>query len=134
MEKTFTPDNYKLSYSLNQEKKTFREYLLSSAEMPLLTDLIRIEKNNGYNSITGAENLLRIRNAPNWTKCTLTGLRPTGTPDFYYSDLPVKGVKSLIVVFLPNDGKTVFLRVCKQFYPNTPPDRQRIINTIITNF
>lgn len=44
MEKTFTPDNYKLSYSLNQEKKTFREYLLNSAEIPLLTDLIRIEK------------------------------------------------------------------------------------------
>lgn len=131
MEKTFTPDNYKLSYSLNQVKKTFREYRLQSADRPdLLPDLIRTQKNNGYNSITGAENLLMIRNATNWTKCTLTGLRPTGTPNFYYSDLPVKGVKS----FIPDDWETVVLRVCKQFYPKVPTDRQRIINEIIKNF
>ena len=132
--KTFIPDNYKLTYLLNQEKKTFREYLLNSAEKPLLTSLIRIEKNNGYNSIVGADNLLRIRNATNWSKCALTGLRPTGTPDFYYSDLPVNGVKSLIVVYLPKDGENVILRVCKQFYPYTPADRQRIIYTIIKKF
>lgn len=133
--KTFTPDHYQITYLLNQEKKTFKEYLLSNAEKPLLTDLIRIEKNNGYNSIKGADNLLRIRNAPNWSKCILTGLRPTGTPDLYYSDLPVNGVKSLVVVFLPKDGKKVILRVCKQFYPIGNPDyRKRLINHIIENF
>ncbi|WP_313214157.1 hypothetical protein [Soonwooa sp.] len=131
----FKPDNYKLVYRIGTVKKTFREYLLQSADIPgLLPDLIRTEKNNGFNSITGAENLLKIRNATNWTKCNLAGLRPTGTPNFYYSDLPINGVKSLIVVFIPDDWETVVLKVCKQFYPHNPADRQRIINEIIKTF
>ena len=133
---TFIPDTYKLTYKLNDVKKTFRQYQIESAEIPnLLPDLIRTEKNNGFNSITGADNLLRVRNATNWNKCTLTGLRPTGTPDFYYSDLPVNGVKSLIVVFIPPDAESMVLRVCKQFYPKGNPDyRTRLIKHRITNF
>ena len=131
----FTPDTYKLTYGIDTVKKTFRQYLLHSADIPgLLPDLIKTEKNNGYNSISGAENLLRIRNNKNWTKCSLAGLRPTGTPNFYYSDLPVNGDKSLIVVLIPDDWETVVLRVCKQFYPYTPKDRETIINEIIKNF
>lgn len=135
MEKTFTPDHYKLTYILDDVKKTFRQYKLHSADIPeLLPELVRTQKNNGYNSITGAENLLIIRNANTWTKCTLTGLRPTETPNFYYSDLPVNGVKSLIVIFVPNNSETVVLRVCKQFYPHLATDRQRIINLITQKF
>ena len=131
----FNPDNYKLIYRIDTVKKTFRQYLLQRADRPgLLPELIRTEKNNGFNSITGAENLLRIRNANNWTKCNLAGLRPTGTPNFYYSDLPINGVKSLIVVFIPDDWETIVLRVCKQFYPRVPADRQRIIKEIIKTF
>lgn len=131
----FNPDNYKLIYRIDTVKKTFRQYILQSADRPgLLPELIRTEKNNGFNSITGAENLLRIRNANNWTKCNLAGLRPTGTRNFYYSDLHVNGVKSLIVVFIPDDWEKVVLRVCKQFYPRIPADRQRIINEIIKTF
>lgn len=131
----FNPDNFKLVYGIDTVKKTFRQYLLKSADRPgFLPELIRTEKNNGFNSITGAENLLRIRNANNWTKCNLAGLRPTATPNFYYSDLPINGVKSLIVVFIPDDWETVVLRVCKQFYPRIPADRQRIINQIIKTF
>lgn len=131
----FTPDTYKLTYLLDEVKKTFAQFRIESAELPLLTDLIRLEKNNGYNSITGADNLLVIRNATNWTKCNRAGLRPTGTPNFYYSDLPVNSVKSLIVVFIPDDGENVVLRVCKQFYPKGNPDyRKRLINHLINNF
>lgn len=131
----FSPDTYKLTYLLEEVKKTFAQFKLESAELPLLTDLIRLEKNNGYNSITGADNLLVIRNATNWTKCNRAGLRPTETPNFYYSDLPVNGVKSLIVVFMSDDVETVILRVCKQFYPKGNPDyRNRLVNHIIKNF
>lgn len=132
----FTPENYKISYLLTETKKTFKEYELHTAEKPhLLPEIVRLVKNNGFNSITGADNLLRVRNATNWNKCTLTGLRPTGTPDFYYSDLPVNGVKSLIVVFIPPDAESMVLRVCKQFYPHKNPTyRDFLINHIISNF
>ena len=133
---TFIPQTYKLTYTQNDVKKTFAQFQLESAEKPnLLPDVIRAEKNNGFNSITGADYLLAVRNATNWKKCTRTGLRPTGTPNFYYSDLPVNGVKSLIVVFIPDDTETVILRVCKRFYPKGNPDyRTRLINHLINNF
>ena len=106
---TFTPDNYKTTFVFDTEKKTFKQYKLQSAEIPLLPELVRLEKNNGYNSITGADNLLRIRNGKNWSKCTLTGLRPTET-------------------------EIIEIRVCKQFYPYNSHERTRIVNTIIQNF
>ncbi len=130
----FIPDNYKLTYSLDEVKKTFAQYRLQTAEKELLPELIRIEKNNGYNSITGANNLLRIRNGKNWSKCTLTGLRPTETKDFYYSDLLIQGVKSLCIIkYLPETEK-IEIRACKQFYPFNATERTRIVNAIIQNF
>ena len=131
----FTPDTYKLTYSIDEVKKTFTQFKIESADLPLLTDIIRLEKNNGYNSITGADNLLVIRNATNWTKCNRAGLRPTETPNFYYSDLPVNDAKSLIVVFISDDVETIIIRVCKQFYPKDNPNyRKRLVNHIIKNF
>lgn len=131
--KTFIPDSYKLSYILETEKKTFKQFILQSAELPLLPDLIRLEINNGFNKIKDADMLLRIRNATNWRECSIAGLRQiNGAKGFYYSDLIIENKKSLIVVKL--DDNSIQIRVCKQFYPITPPDRQRIINYIINNF
>lgn len=131
---TYTPDSYKLAYLHDVTKKTFAQYRLTNAEKPLLPDLIRIEKNNGYNSITGANTLLRIRDGSNWSKCTLTGLRPTETPNFYYSDLPVNGTKSLCVTRYIPESEIIEIRVCKQFYPHTPTDRARLVKHLIQNF
>ena len=119
---------------LVEEFLFFKQYKLQSAEIPLLPELVRLEKNNGYNSITGADNLLRIRNANNWSKCTLTGLRPTETKYFYYSDLPIHGVKSLCVIKYTPETEIIEIRVCKQFYPYNSHERTRIVNTIIQNF
>lgn len=132
----FKPDHYKLEYYFDTEKKTFRQFKLHTAEIPdLLPDLIRLEVNNGYNSIQGANNLLRIRDTTNWSKCSLAGLRPTGTPNFYYSDLPVNGVKSFIVVYLPPDRQNVVIRVCRAFYPKGNPDfREKLTKEIIKSF
>ena len=131
---TFIPDNYKQVYTLDEVKKTFTQYRLQTSEKELLPELIRIEKNNGYNSITGANTLLRIRNGNVWGKCTLTGLRPTETDGFYYSDLPIKGVKSLCIVKYEPDSGAIEIRVCKQFYPHKSTDRSRLVNAIIQNF
>ena len=131
---TYIPDSYKLDYILDEVKKTFAQFKLHSAEKPLLSDLIRLEKNNGYNSISGANLLLRIRNATNWSKCTLSGLRPTETPNFYYSDLPINDVKSLCVVKYLTDLGIIEIRACKQFYPHNPTDRTQLIKHLIKNF
>lgn len=132
--KTFIPDSYKMFYSLDEVKKTFAQFKLQSAEKELLTHLVRIEKNNGYNSITGANLLLRIRNTTNWSKCTMTGLRSTDTDNFYYADLPINGVKSLCVIKYLSDAGTVEIRACKQFYPHNATDRTKLVNYLIKNF
>ncbi len=121
------PKHYGMVYTVDDVKKSFRQYRLSSFERSLLPELIRTEKNNGYNSTTGAENLLKIRDTNNWSKCTITGLRPAGSQRFYYGDLPVNGQKSLVVCHLSEDSETIHIRICPQFYPKHPVQRQDII-------
>lgn len=128
---TYTTDHYPMFYTLDEVKKSFRQYRLSNYEKIAFSELVRTEKNNGYNSTTGAENLLKIRDTTNWSKCTITGLRKTETPNFYYADLPIKGKKSLFVVHIPEDWETIYIRVCPQFYPFNATDRTRIIKEII---
>lgn len=128
---TYTPDHYRMIYKLDEVKKSFRQYKLSNYEKIAFSELIRTEKNNGYNSTTGANTLLKIRDTTNWSKCTITGLRPTETPNFYYADLPIKGKKSLFVAYVPEVEETIHIRICPQFYPFNPSDRQRIVREII---
>lgn len=127
----YTPDHYPMFYALAEVKKYFREYKLSNYEKTAFTELLRTEKNNGYNFTKGAENLLKIRDKSNWSKCTITGLRPTETPNFYYADLPIKTKKSFFVAYIPEDGESIYIRVCPLFYPFNPTDRTRIIKEII---
>lgn len=127
---TYTPDHYAMIYKLDEVKKSFRQYKLSKYEKIAFSEFIRTEKNNGYNSTTGAENLFKIRDTTNWNKCTYTGLRPEGTPGFYYADLKVKDKKSLFVVYIPEDGETIYIRICPQFYPLNATDRTRIVRKI----
>ena len=131
MATNYIPDNYGMVYKLDEVKKSFRQYKLSTYEKIAFSELIRTEKNNGYNSTTGAENLFKIRDTTNWSKCTITGLRPTGTPGFYYADLPINGKKSLFVAYIPEDWESVFIRICPQFYPYNATERNRIVKHLI---
>ena len=131
MATNYIPNNYGMVYKLDEVKKSFRQYKLSTYEKIAFSELIRTEKNNGYNSTTGAENLFKIRDTTNWSKCTITGLRPTGTPNFYYADLPIKGKKSLFVAYISEDWESVFIRICPQFYPYNATERNRIVKHLI---
>ena len=131
MATNYIPDNYGMVYKLDEVKKSFRQYRLSNYEKVAFSELVRTEKNNGYNSTTGAENLFKIRDATNWSKCTITGLRPTGTPGFYYADLPINGKKSLFVAYIPEDWESVFIRICPQFYPYNATERNRLVKRLI---
>ena len=131
MATNYIPDNDGMVYKLDEVKKSFRQYKLSTYEKIAFSELIRTEKNNGYNSTTGAENLFKIRDTTNWSKCTITGLRPTETPNFYYADLPIKGKKSLFVAYISEDWESVFIRICPQFYPYNATERNRIVKHLI---
>lgn len=131
MNSNHLPDSYLMSYQLNEVKKSFIQYKLSSYEKIAFSELIRTKKNKGFNSSTGAENLLKIRDKTNWAKCTYTGLRELETSNFYYGDFKIKEKKSLVVVYLPKDGEHIYIRICPQFYPFNDKERQRIVSEII---
>lgn len=134
MNTTFTPNLHSLNYIEDVVKKSFRQFQLVKTQGFLLPDLIRIEKNNGFNSISGANILLRIRNASNWRNCELLGLRPTETPNFYYAGLSIKGAKSLCVVLYEPKLQTIGIKVAPKFYPLHIPDLTLIVNDIINKF
>jgi hypothetical protein len=131
MATTYKPDSYGMIYGIDEVKKSFRQFRLNTYEKISFSEIIRTEKNNGYNSTTGAETLLKIRDKTNWAKCTITGLRPTHTKGFYYADLLINGKKSLFVVWISEDEEMLIIRICPQFYPYTPKDRKEIINHLI---
>lgn len=135
--KVFNSDHYKnsnLIYFLDEVKKTFIQYRLYSTGLKPLPELIRIEKNNGYNSATGANNLLRIKDNKHWSKCKLFALHPTETKGFYYTFLPVKLVKSLCVVYLPSTSEKIKIKVLLQSYPQSKPELLNLVNQTIQQF
>ncbi|MDV3927734.1 hypothetical protein CMT52_08945 [Elizabethkingia anophelis] len=135
--KAFNSTHYQnshLIYFLDEVKKTFIQYQLHSTEFKPLPKLIRIEKNNGYNSATGANNLLRIKDNKHWNKCKLSALHPTETKGFYYTFLPVKLVKSLCVVHLPSTSEKIEIRVLSQYYPQSKPELLNLVYQTIQQF
>lgn len=127
----YTPNHYSMYYILDDVKKTFREYRLSNYEMIALSEQIRTEKNNGDNSISGAENILKVKDKSNWSKCISSGLHPAGKRGFYYGDLKVMGSKSLFIAYIPEDWEAIYIRICPQFYTSDTSNRKRIVQKII---
>jgi len=125
------PVCYTLVYGLDEVKKTFAQYRQSTCNKTLLPDIVRLEENNGYNCISGANTLLKIRNASNWKQCTITGLRPTKTANFYYADLMINKKKSLIICHISTDKQILNLLVCAEWYPLNPTQRNSVVSVLI---
>ncbi|ALR29404.1 hypothetical protein ATE47_02130 [Chryseobacterium sp. IHB B 17019] len=108
-------------YQLDEVKKTFRQYrkqnIQSTEKDDFLPELLRIEKNNGYNTYSGFNNFLRLRDASNWSVCTKLGLKPTGISNYYSTDIFVENKKKLCIVCYLKDNQSVELNVFPEFYP-----------------
>jgi hypothetical protein len=110
-------------YQLDEVKKTFRQYKKQGQELQqtvkedFFPGLIRIEQNNGYNTFSGLNNLLRLRDASNWSVCTKLGLKPTGISNYYSTNIFVENKKKLCIVCYFKDNQSVELNVFPEFYP-----------------
>ncbi|MDR6405883.1 MULTISPECIES: hypothetical protein [Chryseobacterium] len=108
-------------YQLDEVKKTFRQYRKQNIQPigkdDFLPELLRIEKNNGYNTYSGLNNFLRLRDASNWSICTKLGLKPTGISPFYCTDVFVENKKVLCIVCYPKESLTIELSIFPGFYP-----------------
>ncbi|GEN74213.1 hypothetical protein CLA01_42850 [Chryseobacterium lathyri] len=108
-------------YRLDEVKKTFRQYKRkdshSTGKDYFLPELLRIEKNNGYNTFSGFNHLLRLRDASNWSVCTRHGLRPTGFHEFYFIALFINNAKILCIVYYPKEDPSIEISLFPKFYP-----------------
>lgn len=91
-------------YTIERERKQYNCYQLEKAENPLLTSLLRIEKDRQYNNSKGLEYWLRLRNTNNWSNCKLlTGLYKTKYKNIYFGDARTKQGKQLIIFIFSKD-------------------------------
>lgn len=104
-------------YKLDEVKKTFCQYKKQSEEKSFLPEFLRIEKNNGYNSFSGRNNLLRLRDVSNWSLCTQLGLNPSGINYFYHIDLWQDTIKVLCIVHYPREAQYLKMILFHTFYP-----------------
>ncbi|TLX24668.1 hypothetical protein FE904_14950 [Chryseobacterium indologenes] len=114
--------NYEtIIYQLDEVRKTFRQYknrkVTKSVSTIVLPEVIRLEKNNGYNTFSGHNNLLRFRDASNWSLCTKLGLKPVGISHFYFVDLFVENKKVLCLIYYPREAQIIELIIVREFYP-----------------
>lgn len=87
---TYTLDHYGMIYKLDEVKKSFRQYKLSKYEKIAFSEFIRNREKQRLQFHYWSRKPLNHGDTTNWNKCTYTGLRPEGTPGFYYADLKVK--------------------------------------------
>lgn len=123
---THYQDQKSIIYRLDEVKKTFRQYKKAdtspnvkdhSEKDHFLPEFLRIEKNNGYNTFRGFNNLLRLRDASNWAVCTRLGLQATGISHFYCTNLFIENKKVLCIVYYPKDNQAIELSIFPKFYP-----------------
>ncbi len=117
-------------YHLDEVKKTFRQYRKQTKEN-LLPDLIRIEKNNGYNTFSGCNNLLRLHDKSNWYACTILSLKPVGIKDFYYANVFADDIKTLCIISSSKENHNIKLYIFPSFCLHVKTESKEKIIEII---
>jgi len=123
------------SYKVERVRKQYSVYELTETTIlnngnkinPVLTDLIRIEKDrNFHRASTNLVYWLRLRTTNNWSKCpTPTGLFKTSTPNLYYGDYIHNAKKHLLIFQFSKDEQREYLTIdyYLNYCPYVKPDR-----------
>tara|TARA_R110001606_G_scaffold374090_1_gene531745 strand:- start:530 stop:1009 length:480 start_codon:yes stop_codon:yes gene_type:complete len=109
---------------------------LNSSNDNLFTDIIRIEKDNGFHDTSrDFENWLYFRDTTNWKRCKRTGLALTTKENVFYGDITQEVIlktktpkgkdwetaEHLILVQIDKDFKKVVIDVFKYFHTYKKP-------------
>lgn len=125
------PDRIRHIYRQTQPLKSYTVYQCMRVENNRpnkFTERIRIEKFQGYSNAKNITHYLRIRDKPNWQKCTqITGLR--SFKGAFYGDDNRKEKKSFLVIFIKDDF--LILDYFNSFNPFTPVLRKQLVNQTI---
>ena len=123
-------------YSLKKELKTLSHYERVKSRYypsPHLTDLIKLEKNRGYNRADNVHNFIYAKKGKYWDKKIISGLIPTPSPNIFYGDIigldffNKKTKIKLLVFVLSNDKKTMIIDEY-DFYPTSTYELRHILH------
>ncbi len=130
-----------LKYTRHLFKIVPNDYKYSLYELQLLLNgnhalpgIVRIEENRKYNEGTGFDEILIVKDQPQWNKCKqTTGMRPTSKENCFYGDLRQMApngetFKSLLIVQYDENKETLVIDYFKNFYPYNNTVRSQIIN------
>ena len=130
-------------YKIEREKKQYSVYQLTGTIVhqrnnfvetnPVLTGLVRIEKDRHYHHSKGFDEWLRIRTTSNWqTSDIVTGLMITNRPGVYFGDYIHNKQKNLLI-FRFNEDRTqltidFYIGYCPYRKPVLTPSLERILS------
>jgi len=96
----------------------------------ILTELLRIEKDQGFSKAKDVAYWLRIRNQSNWSKCeTPTGFKKTDKPNVFYGDIKTDRGKTLVIFKFQDDESLKIFNYQNGFYPKKT-QLKKIINKL----
>ncbi|WP_203229473.1 hypothetical protein [Aureibaculum marinum] len=136
----YTRKIYKLdSVSIGNKYRTYK----TNKPNNLFTNIIRIEKDNGYHDRSRFfEHWLYFRNDTNWKRCTKTGLAKTVKPNVYEGNISEliklktknhkgkdwENEKHFLIVQFSIDFKTIVVDIFQNFYPRSKILIEHLIN------
>lgn len=112
------------SYKVERERKQYLVYeLVTTTDLQVLTDLIRIEKDRSFHRGTGFDDWLRIKTCSNWRKSPIvTGLMRTQTPGVYYGDHRTHTGKNLLIFQFNDDCSQLTIDYYLGYCPYSKPE------------
>jgi hypothetical protein len=110
---------YRFKVAKQNKQDTIYIGLETNPNESFITELVKIERFQGYSNAYNLGRYFRIRNASNWAKCKqITGLFKTDRPNVFYGDYKENNIKSLLLFRIDEitENLTVY-EYPKGFYP-----------------
>jgi hypothetical protein len=132
MESKNTPQpKYVYHFAVNKVNKqdTIYKGKESNPTESIITELVKVERYQGYSNAYNLGLYFRIKNASSWAKSTkLSGLFKTETPGFYYGDIREPNKKKTLLLFKVDEhGETLTVWEFEQLYY---PSKKTIENLV----
>jgi len=119
---------------INKQSRIFElsqtQRLRHKQQDEFLTELVRVEKDQGFSKAKDVVYWLRIRNQSNWSKCqTPTGFKKTDKTNVFFGDIKTDRGKTLIIFKFQDDESLKIFNYQNGFYPKKT-QLKKIINKL----
>lgn len=110
---------------------TIYQGIEDNAKDSFVTELVKIEKFQGYSNAHNLDLYFRIKDAPSWAKSKrVTGLWKTTRKEAFYGDIKELSIKTLLIFLIGSHGDDLTVYVYPTGYNPSRAVIDNLINTI----